>query len=56
MHSKILLLIKKHTGTLIEQIKTRPQETLEIKLNKKSDTFYFSLPNNLSSEGREEGK
>ena len=30
----MLLLLKKHTDTMIEQTKTRPQETLEFKMNK----------------------
>ena len=34
MNNKLLILIKKHTETLIEQTKTKPQETLEFKLNK----------------------
>ena len=29
----MLLLFKKHTDTLIEQTKTKPQETLEFKMN-----------------------
>ena len=31
MNNEFLLLIKKHTDTLIEQTKTKPQETLEYK-------------------------
>ena len=34
MNNELLLLIKKHTDTLIEHTKTRPQEILEFKLNK----------------------
>ena len=29
----MLLSIRKHTDTLIEQTKTKPQETLEFKMN-----------------------
>ena len=31
MNNEMLLLIKKHTDILIEQTKTRPQETLSSK-------------------------
>ena len=34
MNNEFLLLIKKHRDTVIEQIKTKPQETLEFKMNK----------------------
>ena len=33
MNNETLLLIKKHTDTLIEQTQTKPQETLGIKMN-----------------------
>ena len=48
----MLLLIKKHTDTLIKQTKTKPQETLEIKMNKQMKTFSFNPPNNLIEEGK----
>ena len=51
MNDELLLLIKKHTDTLIEQTKTRPQETLEFKMNKQMQTFSFSPPINLFEEG-----
>ena len=44
MNNELLLLIKKHTGTLIEQTKTKPQETLEFKMKKQIQTFSFSPP------------
>ena len=47
----MLLLIKKHTDTLIEQTKTKPQETLEFKMNKPTQTFSFNPPINLVEEG-----
>ena len=47
----MLLSIKKHTDTLIEQTKTRPQETPEFEMNKQMETFSFS-PINLSEEGK----
>ena len=42
MNNELLLLIKKHTGTLIEQTKPRPQGKLEIKMGKEMQTFSFS--------------
>ena len=48
----MLLFIKKHTDTLIKQTKTKPQETLEIKMNKQTQTFSFSAPINLVEEGK----
>ena len=39
MNNELSLLIKKHTDTLIEQTKTKPQETLEFKMNKQMQTF-----------------
>ena len=47
MNNELLLLIKKHTDTLIEQTKTKPQETLEFKMNKQMQTFSFKPPINL---------
>ena len=38
----MLLFLKKQTDTLIEQTKTRPQETLQLKINKQMQTFSFS--------------
>ena len=34
MNNELLFLIKKHTDTLIEQTKTKPQETLEFRMSK----------------------
>ena len=48
----MLLLIKKHTDTLIEQTKTKPQETLEFKMNKRMQTFSFNPPIILLEEGK----
>ena len=48
MKDELLLSIKKHTDTLIQQTITKPQETLEIKKNKQMETFSFSPPTNLS--------
>ena len=52
MNNELLLLIKKHTATLIQQTKTRPQETLEFKMNKQRKTFSFIPPINLLEENK----
>ena len=52
MNNELLLLIKKHTDTLIEQTKTKPQETLEFKMNKQRQTFSFNPPINLLEEDK----
>ena len=52
MNNELLLLIKKHTDTLIEQTKTKPQETLEFKMDKQMQTFSFNPSINLVEEGR----
>ena len=52
MNNELLLLIKKHTDTLIEQTKTRPKETLEFKMSKQMQKFSFSPPINLLEEGK----
>ena len=48
----MLLLIKKHTDTLIQQTRTKPQETLEFKMNKQRQTFSFNPPINLIEEDK----
>ena len=52
MNNELLLLIKKHTDTLIEQTKTKPQENLESKMNEQMQTFSFNPPINLVEEGK----
>ena len=52
MNNELLLSIKKHTDTLIEQTKTRAQETLEFKMDKQMQTFSFNPPINLVEEGK----
>ena len=52
MNNELLLLIKKRTDTLIEQTKTKPQETLEFKMNKQMQTFSFKPTINLVEEGK----
>ena len=37
---------------MIEQTKTKPQETLEFKMNKQTQTFSFNPPINLVEEGK----
>ena len=52
MNNELLLVIKKHTDTLIEQTRTKPQETLEFKMNKQRQTFSFNPPINLIEEDK----
>ena len=52
MNNELLLLIKKHTDTLIEQTKTKPQQTLEYKMNKQMEVFSFSPTINLVEESK----
>ena len=52
MNNELLLLIKKHTDTLIQQTRTKPQETLEFKMNKQMQTFSFNPPINLLEEDK----
>ena len=52
MINELLLLTKKHTDTLIENTKTKPQETLEFKMNKQTQNFSFNPPINLVEEGK----
>ena len=52
MDNELLLLIKKHTDTLIEQLKTKPQKFLEFKMNKQMQFFSFNPLINLVEEGK----
>ena len=52
MNNELLLLIKKHTDTLIEHTKTKPQEALEFKMKEQTQTFSFNPPINLVEEGK----
>ena len=52
MDNELLLLIKKHTDTFIEQTRTKPQETLEFKMNKQRQNFSFNPPINLLEEDK----
>ena len=50
MNNELLLLVKKHTYTLIEQTKTKPQETQEFKMIKQRQSFSFNPSINLAKE------
>ena len=52
MNNELLLLIKKQTDTLIEKTKTKPQQSLEFKMNKRMQTFTFNPAINLVEEGK----
>ena len=52
MNNELLLFVKKNTDMLIEQTKSRPQETLEFKMNKQMQTFSFNPPINLIEEDK----
>ena len=52
MNNELLLLIKKHTDILIENTKTKPQETLEFKMDKQMQIFSFDTPIILVEEGK----
>ena len=47
-----MLLNKKHTDTLIEQTKTKRQETLDFKMNKQMERFSLNPPRNLAQKGK----
>ena len=44
MNNELLLLTKKHMDTLIEQTKTKPQETLAFRMEKHMQIFSFNPP------------
>ena len=52
MNYELLLLIKKHTDTSIQQTKTKPQETLEFRMIRSKQTFSFNPQINLVEEGK----
>ena len=51
MKNEVLLLIKKHTDTFIEETKTKPQETLQFRMILSKQTFLSNPPLNLVEEG-----
>ena len=52
MNNELLLLMTKHTDTLIEQTKNRPQGTTEFKMNKQMQMFSFNPPIHLVEEDK----
>ena len=50
MNNELLLLFKKQTDTPIKQTNTKPQGTLEFKLNKQMQTFCFKRVIKLCEE------
>ena len=48
----MLFLIEKHTDTLFQKTKTKPEGTLEFKINKQMETFSFKPPISLFEEGK----
>ena len=51
MNNDMLLLMEKHTDTLIEQTKTKP-EAIEYKLNKPMEFIFFPPATNLIDENK----
>ena len=47
MNNELLLLIKKHIDTFVEQTKSKPKGTLEFKMDKQMQIFSFSPAINL---------
>ena len=52
MNNNLLIFNKKHTDTLIEQTKTKPEETPEFKMNKQMETLSCNPPIILFDEGK----
>ena len=52
MNNELLLLMKKHTDALIEQTKTKTQETPEFEMNKQRQIFSLNHPINLIEEDK----
>ena len=52
MNKELLLLFRKHTGTLIEQTKSTPQKTLDFRMNEQLEIFSVNPPINLFEEGK----
>ena len=50
MNNELLLLFLKITEALIEQTRTKLQETLELNLNRQMETFSFNPPINFFQE------
>ena len=52
MNNELLLLRKKYPDTLFQQTKTKPQVTLELKMNRSKQTFSFNPPKSIAEEGK----
>ena len=52
MNNELSLLIRKHTDTLSQQTRTKPQEALEFEMSKQMQTYSFNPPINLLEEGK----
>ena len=52
MNKAFLLLNLENFDVLIEQTRTKPQETLEFKFDEPREIFSFNFPLNLEEEGR----
>ena len=50
MNKEFLFPINKHTDAPIEQTKSKPQETLEYKLHKQLEIFFFAASINFFEE------
>ena len=50
MNNELFFLIKKHTDTTTEQTTTKPQESLEFKMNEQMKTFSFNSSINMAEE------
>ena len=46
----LLLSLNKNCGTLLNQIHTRPEETLECKMFKSRKTFHFDTPTQVKED------
>ena len=51
MDNEFLLLTKKHSDTLIEQTKTKPQETLEMNLPNQGKISHLPNQNTFMKKG-----
>ena len=52
MNNELLHIVRKHTDTLIEQTKAKPQESLKSKLKKQMEIFSFIRSINPSKDGK----
>ena len=52
MNDELLRVIKEHTDTLVQQMMTSPQETLEFKMDTQQKTFAFNPSINLVEQDK----